>query len=541
MVLLWRTGSEVDNLGFHVYRSLSAGRSLDAAHVVAHPRARASRRRGRATPGATRASRTARATSTVSRTWTRSPSPPSTAPSPPCPRRRPRLRLPSGGGSGGGGRAPAAARSLVLPGLGSRPARLVGLLHLRDPRRPRGTSFRVLSRTSRSVLVELETGGFLTARDATGRVRALLPGFDSLSDPLAPALPLKRARLDGVVGRQARIGSIQARENRFFPGLLAAAVGYPQAVVAPRRHRAAGPPRGRARPLPRRLPPRPGPSRRRGLPGRGQDPRPRAPAPALRRLARRARPLPTAHRPGRLRRGRALRDRTGTPRPPRAPPAPRLERLRLPRHVAEGPALRRLRGGLPRTIPARRSRLAAADARTRAARPRALLRPAPGPDLRPRQPALLPRGRDRVLHLLLARGRLRPRARSRRGSRWPRADASRTARPGVSSRGVRLLRDEPRLRSRRPRHRGPVAVGVARLGRQQDQALRPRRPRRVLARDRAARRLPPGRLRRRLRRGPPRPGLRERGPRGRGDASTAPCLTAWRPTSPSRSSRPRTS
>ena len=97
---------------------------------------------------------------------------------------------------------------------------------------PAATSFRVLSRTSRSALVELETGGFLTARDATGRVRALLPGFDSLSDPLAPALPLKRARLDGVVGRQARIGSIQARENRFFTGLVAAAVGYPQAVVA---------------------------------------------------------------------------------------------------------------------------------------------------------------------------------------------------------------------------------------------------------------------------------------------------------------------
>ena len=97
---------------------------------------------------------------------------------------------------------------------------------------PAATSFRVLSRTSRSALVELETGGFLTARDASGRVRALLPGFDSLSDPLAPALPLKRARLDGVVGRQARIGSIQARENRFFTGLVAAAVGYPQAVVA---------------------------------------------------------------------------------------------------------------------------------------------------------------------------------------------------------------------------------------------------------------------------------------------------------------------
>ena len=90
----------------------------------------------------------------------------------------------------------------------------------------------MLSRTSRSVLVELETGGFVTARSASGRVRALLPGFDSLSDPLAPALPLKRARLDGLVGRQARVGAVQVRDNRFFPGLLAAAVGYPEVVVA---------------------------------------------------------------------------------------------------------------------------------------------------------------------------------------------------------------------------------------------------------------------------------------------------------------------
>ena len=277
---------------------------------------------------------------------------------------RPRLRRarptappppPEGGGRRFGRSEPGGGRSRVLPGLGSRPARLVGAP---TPARPTATLRRRPSASSRAPPAppssSSQTGGFLTARDATGRVRALLPGFDSLSDPLAPALPLKRARLDGVVGRQARIGSIQARENRFFPGLVAAAVGYPQAVVAPRRHRAGGPPRGRASPLPRRLPPRAGPPRRRGLPGRGQDPRPRAPAPALRRLARGARPLPTAHRPDRLR--RAEPSETGRGRLGRRVPAPasRLERLRLPRHLAEGPARRRLRGGLPRTLPARR-------------------------------------------------------------------------------------------------------------------------------------------------------------------------------------------
>ena len=91
--------------------------------------------------------------------------------------------------------------------------------------------------------------------------------------------------------------------------------------------------------------------------------------------------------------------------------------------------------------------------------------------------------------LLLSRGRLRPRARSGRPamslvSRSPPGDS-----PAISSRGRRLLRDQPRLRSRRPRRRGPVAVGVPRLRRQQDQALLPRGPRRLLVRDRAARRL----------------------------------------------------
>ncbi len=37
VLLEWRTGSELSNLGFHVYRGPSAGGSVDAADVVAHP------------------------------------------------------------------------------------------------------------------------------------------------------------------------------------------------------------------------------------------------------------------------------------------------------------------------------------------------------------------------------------------------------------------------------------------------------------------------------------------------------------------------
>ena len=236
--LVWRTGSEVDNLGFHLHRALSAdgpwtrvtsslipgqgfsamgaayawrdaglaerhplllparGRRLEVRLHLPRPRLR--RAAGRSHSALLRPQR-----AVVPAVEARAP----------ASRRAPRSSCPA----------------WALAQLGSSSSSYTCETH----GDPSASSFRILSRSSRSALVELETGGFLTARDASGRVRALVPGFDSLSDPLAPALPLKRARLDGVVGRQARIGSIQARDNRFFSGLLAAAVGYPQAVVAP--------------------------------------------------------------------------------------------------------------------------------------------------------------------------------------------------------------------------------------------------------------------------------------------------------------------
>ena len=71
VTLEWRTASELDNLGFHVYRASVGERPLDAAHRVARSRGSARRRWDRPTRSATWASRTARATSTGSRTSTR--------------------------------------------------------------------------------------------------------------------------------------------------------------------------------------------------------------------------------------------------------------------------------------------------------------------------------------------------------------------------------------------------------------------------------------------------------------------------------------
>ncbi|HYN02923.1 MAG TPA: choice-of-anchor Q domain-containing protein, partial [Vicinamibacteria bacterium] len=235
--LAWRTGSEVDNLGFHVYRALSAGgpwtrltSSLIPGQGFSAMGAAYARRDSGLVNG-TRYFYRLEDVDTKSVSTFHGPvsAVPGATPPPPQGGGGTGGGTGEGGGgsgSGGGSSSASTCPAWALAQLGSS-ASFACETH-GDPT----ASFRVLSRSSRSALVELETGGFLTARDATGRVRALVPGFDSLSGPLAPALPLKRARLDGVVGRQARIGSIQARDNRFFSGLVAAAVGYPQAVVA---------------------------------------------------------------------------------------------------------------------------------------------------------------------------------------------------------------------------------------------------------------------------------------------------------------------
>ena len=97
---------------------------------------------------------------------------------------------------------------------------------------PGEPSFRVVSRTGRSVVVELTTPGFVATSTPTG-VRVSVPGFDSRRQRRAPALPLKRALLDGVVGRHARIVWAKERRVLSFPDLTPAAVGAAEVFVRP--------------------------------------------------------------------------------------------------------------------------------------------------------------------------------------------------------------------------------------------------------------------------------------------------------------------
>ena len=93
-------------------------------------------------------------------------------------------------------------------------------------------SLRILSRNSRAMVLELTTPGFV-ATDTPAGVRVSVRGFDARRDPRAPALPLKRALVKGVVGKHARIAWVKERKVLSFPDLTPAAVGAPEVVVGP--------------------------------------------------------------------------------------------------------------------------------------------------------------------------------------------------------------------------------------------------------------------------------------------------------------------
>ena len=97
---------------------------------------------------------------------------------------------------------------------------------------PSATSVRVLSTTARGASVELRTGGFVVAREPSGSVRVLVPGFELPSDPKAPALPLRRVLLDAAVGLGVRLSSVQALDLVSYPGLRLAATGAAEMTVS---------------------------------------------------------------------------------------------------------------------------------------------------------------------------------------------------------------------------------------------------------------------------------------------------------------------
>ena len=91
---------------------------------------------------------------------------------------------------------------------------------------PSDVSIREVKRTSRHAVLELQTGGFEAVHEPDGRVWVRIPGFEDPEDPRAPALPFKRVMVDAPVGKAAQVSWVRERGVESYPGLVPSAVGY---------------------------------------------------------------------------------------------------------------------------------------------------------------------------------------------------------------------------------------------------------------------------------------------------------------------------
>ena len=102
---------------------------------------------------------------------------------------------------------------------------------------PEAVSLGVVSRDARSATLELRTGGFYAlhtlagAGEATGPVRVFVPGFDFPKEDEAAALPIRRALIEAVVGRKVQLGGVRALELESFRGLVPSALGKAEIQV----------------------------------------------------------------------------------------------------------------------------------------------------------------------------------------------------------------------------------------------------------------------------------------------------------------------
>ena len=81
---------------------------------------------------------------------------------------------------------------------------------------PEQTTLRVLKRSRRQVTLELITGGFYAEPQDDGSVRLSIPGFLEDWEPGTPAIPVKRTWLQAVVGKQVKIKSVKAKSVEAF-------------------------------------------------------------------------------------------------------------------------------------------------------------------------------------------------------------------------------------------------------------------------------------------------------------------------------------
>ncbi len=84
---------------------------------------------------------------------------------------------------------------------------------------PEANSFRVLERGASHVVLELTTEGFYLEPREDGTARLSVPGFEALSQLYAPSIPVKRSWVEAVAGRRVALTSIRAESVESLSGL----------------------------------------------------------------------------------------------------------------------------------------------------------------------------------------------------------------------------------------------------------------------------------------------------------------------------------
>jgi len=93
---------------------------------------------------------------------------------------------------------------------------------------PQGNSFRVLSEGSQSVVLELVTEGFYAEPQENGTVRIDVPGFEPLREI---GIPVLRPWVEVPEGRKVAMGSVQASSVAWFTGLRPAGAEAPEIIA----------------------------------------------------------------------------------------------------------------------------------------------------------------------------------------------------------------------------------------------------------------------------------------------------------------------
>ena len=204
----WETASELNNLGFHVYRSTTSEGAYKRVTARAIPGlgsspvgARYSYRDTGLTNGVTYYYKL-EDIETTGRTEFHGPV----------------SVTPGSADSGAGGESesspnPSSRESLITYGD------------------PSANSLRVLQRSSRQVVLELVTNGFYAEPQEDGSVRLEVPGFASLTEDLG--IPVKRTWVEAVAGRKVTLASVQAHGVEAFASLRPSGAEVSEIVATP--------------------------------------------------------------------------------------------------------------------------------------------------------------------------------------------------------------------------------------------------------------------------------------------------------------------